>query len=66
MSSRGGGTGEKTAKDVRFNDEVRLRDIEVDRLRDQDSIEGDSEGSKKAMAGHNMWQIFGAKRAEGA
>ena len=66
MCSRGGGTGEKTAKDVRFNAEVRLRDIEVDRLRDQDTIEGNSEGSKKARAGDNMWQTLGAKGAEGA
>ena len=66
MGSRDGGTGEKTAKDVRFNVKVKLRDREVDRLRDQNSIKGDSKGSKKAGAGNDMRQTLRTMGAEWA
>ena len=59
MGSRDGSTGEKTAKDVRFNVKVRLGDREVDRLRDQHSIKGNPKGSKKARAGNDMRQTLG-------
>ena len=45
MGGRNGGIGEKTAKDVRFIIKVKLRNREVDRLRDQNTIEGDYQGS---------------------
>ena len=45
MGGRDRGIGEKAAKDVRFIIEVKLRDREVDRLRDQNTIKRDSKGS---------------------
>ena len=66
MGSRGGGNGEKTAKDVRFNVKVRLGDREVDRLRDQNSIKGNPKRSKKARAGNDMRQTLGTLGAEWA
>ena len=65
MGSRGGGNGKKTAEDVRFNVKIGLWDSEVDRHRYQDSIEGGSEGGKKAGASNDMRQTFGTKGAEG-
>ena len=66
MGGRSGGEGEKTAKDVRLIIKVKLRNREVDRLRDQDTIEGNSKGSKKAGAGNYVRQTFRAMGAEGA
>ena len=66
MGGRSGGIGEKTTKDVRFVAKVELRDGEVNRLRDQNSVKGGSEGDKKARAGYNVRQTFRAERAEGA
>ena len=66
MGGRGGGIGEKTAKDVRFIVKVELWNREVDRLRGQNSIEGDHKGSKKAGAGNDMRQTFRTMGAEWA